>query len=86
MRQCRSGSSIRVTGWRIAPNGTYEFHSKAMDGTPTHAGTFTPSNGQYKLHAINLVWDDAGTYTFPGPGTILGNGKLGPGTWHRMIP
>ncbi len=72
--------------WRIAPNGTYEFHSEAMDGAPTHAGTFTASKGQYKLHAINLTWDDVGTYTFQGPDTILGHGKLGPGTWHRMVP
>ncbi len=72
--------------WRIAANGTYEFHSEAMDGAPTHAGTFTASKGQYKLHAINLSWDDAGTYTFQGPDTILGKGKLGSGTWRRMVP
>jgi hypothetical protein len=72
--------------WRISANGTYEFHSEAMDGARTHAGTFTASNGQYKLHAINLTWDDAGTYTFQGPDTILGKGKLGSGTWHRMVP
>jgi len=72
--------------WRVAANGTYEFHSEAMDGARTNAGTFTASNGKYKLHAINLTWDDEGTYTFQGPDTMLGNGKLGPGTWHRIVP
>ena len=71
--------------WRVAENGTYEFHSEAVDGAPTHAGTFTASKGNYKLHAINLSWDDTGTYTFQGPDTMIGKGKLGTGTWHRMV-
>lgn len=70
--------------WRVAGNGTYEFHSEAMDGARTHAGTLTSSKGHYTLHAMNLSWDDAGTYTFDGPDTIVAKGKLGTGTWHRL--
>ena len=71
--------------WRVAENGTYEFHSEAMDGAPTHAGTLTASQGHYTLHAITLSWDDTGTYTFQGPDTVVATGKLGTGTWRRMI-
>jgi hypothetical protein len=71
--------------WRVAGNGTYEFHSEAMDDAPAHAGTFTASKGHYTLHAISLSWDDTGTYTFQGPDTVVAKGKLGTGTWRRMI-
>jgi hypothetical protein len=71
--------------WRVAANGTYEFHSEAGDGAPTHAGTFTASQDHYTLHAINLSWDDTGTYAFQGPDTVVAKGKLGTGTWRRMF-
>lgn len=63
-------------------NGTCEFHSEALDGAPTHAGTFTASKGNYKLHAINLSWDVTGTYTFQGPDTMIGREA---GNWN-MAP
>jgi hypothetical protein len=71
--------------WRVAENGIYEFHSEAMDGAPTHAGTLTASQGHYTLHAITLSWGGTGTYTFQGPDTVVATGKLGTGTWRRMI-
>ena len=70
--------------WRIAPNGTYELHSEAMDATPSNAGTFTASNGHYTLHAISMNWDDAGTYKVQSPGVVIATGKLGTGTWKRI--
>ncbi len=70
--------------WRVAPNGTYELHSEAMDNAPSNAGTFSASNGHYALHAITMNWDDAGTYRVQSPGVVVATGKLGTGTWRRI--
>jgi hypothetical protein len=70
--------------WRVAPNGTYESHSEAMDNAPSSAGTFSASNGHYTLHAISMSWDDAGTYKVQSPGVVVATGKLGTGTWKRI--
>ena len=70
--------------WRVAPNGTYELHSEAMDNTPSNAGTFSASNGHYTLHAITMPWDDTGTYKVQSPGVVVATGKLGTGTWKRI--
>lgn len=70
--------------WRVAPNGTYELHSEAMDNTPSNAGTFTATNGHYTLHALTMAWDDAGTYKVQSPGVVVATGKLGTGTWRRI--
>jgi len=70
--------------WRVAPNGTYELHSEAMDNTPSNAGTFSASNGHYTLHAISMTWDDAGTYKVQSPGVVVAAGRLGTGTWKRI--
>ena len=70
--------------WRVAPNGTYELHSEAMDNTPSNAGTFSASNGRYTLHAITTSWDDVGTYKVQSPGVVIATGKLGTGTWKRI--
>lgn len=70
--------------WRVAANGTYEFHSEAMDAAGSNAGTFSASNGHYTLHAVSFQWDDAGTYTVQSPGVVIAKGKLGTGTWRRI--
>jgi hypothetical protein len=70
--------------WQISANGAYTFHSEAPDTTPTHAGTFTASNGKYTLHATSMQWDDQGTYTMQGSNSVLMIGKLGKGTWQRI--
>jgi hypothetical protein len=69
--------------WRVAANGTYEFHSEAMDNTPSNNGTLTASGGHYTLHAISLTWDDVGTYTVQDRNQIVATGKLGTGIWIR---
>ena len=69
--------------WRVAGNGTYEFHSEAPDNTPSNNGTLTADDGHYTLHAISMTWEDVGTYAVQSPGTILATGKLGTGTWKR---
>ena len=40
--------------WRISPAGTYEFHSEAGDGAPSHAGTISVSGGLWSIHAVNI--------------------------------
>jgi len=77
-----AGSGIWV--WQISANGTYTFHSEALDGTAPHAGTFTASNGKYTLHATSTNWDDQGTYTMQGSTAVSMTGKLGTGTWVRI--
>lgn len=69
--------------WQITANSTYTFHSEAPDNAPSHDGTFTASNGKYTLHAINMPWDDQGTYTLPSSDVMVGVGKLGKGTWYK---
>lgn len=70
--------------WQVTATGTYEVHSEAFDGAPTNAGTFSAGNGRYTLHATNITWDDAGTYSFQPPATLFAAGKLGAGTWHKI--
>jgi hypothetical protein len=70
--------------WQITANGTYTFHSEAPDNAPTHAGTFTASNGKYTLHSISMQWDDQGTYTMQGSTAVVMSEKLGKGTWQRI--
>ncbi|MFZ0337053.1 MAG: hypothetical protein WAL45_03415, partial [Terracidiphilus sp.] len=77
------GSGIWV--WQISANGTYEVHSEALDGTLPNAGTFTASNGKYTLHATSTTWDDLGTYSMQGPAAVSMTGKLGTGTWVRIV-
>jgi hypothetical protein len=69
--------------WRVAGNGTYEFHSEAPDNTPSNNGTLTANGGHYTLRAISMTWEDVGTYVVQSAGTILATGKLGTGTWKR---
>jgi hypothetical protein len=70
--------------WQISTNGTYTFHSEALDKTPPHNGTFMTNNGHYTLHAASTPWDDQGTYTMQGSTAVVMTGKLGTGTWYRI--
>jgi hypothetical protein len=70
--------------WRIASNGTYEFHSEAGDGAPSHAGILTASQGQWTIQANNIQYADGGTYKLASPGSMVATGRLGTGTWHRI--
>jgi hypothetical protein len=47
--------------WEIHRDGTYGFHSEAGDGVPSHAGTFSASNGHWVLKATT-GYTDSGTY------------------------
>jgi hypothetical protein len=71
--------------WEIAANGTYEFHTEAPDGAPSHAGTFVANGGTWTLLSIaGYVDTDGGTYLMQGPDTMVMTGKFGTGSWHRI--
>ena len=71
--------------WEIAANGTYEFHTEAPDGAPSHAGTFVANGGTWTLVSIaGYVDTDGGTYLMQGPNTMVMTGKLGTGGWQRI--
>jgi hypothetical protein len=70
--------------WRIAANGTYEFHSEAIDSAPSQAGTITTNGGKWSIHALNNGWVDGGAYTLQGTDTLVATGKLGTGNWKRL--
>lgn len=66
--------------WEIDRNGTYKFHSEAVDGVPPHEGKFAASNGSWLLKATN-GYTDAGTYRFRGRDTWIATGQLGTAPW-----
>jgi hypothetical protein len=66
----------------ILRNGTYNFHSEAHDGTPSHAGTFSANNGHYSLKA-KTGFTDAGDYLFQPPNIWIANGQHGAAAWLR---
>jgi hypothetical protein len=71
--------------WEIAANGTYEFHTEAPDGAPSHAGSFVANGGTWTLLSIAGYADtDGGTYLMQGPNTMVMTGKLGTGAWQRI--
>lgn len=71
--------------WEIAANGTYEFHTEAPDGAPSHAGTFVANGGTWTLvSTAGYVDTDGGTYLMQGPNTMVMTGKLGTGSWRRI--
>jgi Domain of unknown function (DUF4189) len=69
--------------WEIGRDGTYTFYSEAPDGAPTHMGTFAAGSGHYSLHSTNIPLDNAGTYRYQAPGTLVLMGPLGTSTWYR---
>jgi hypothetical protein len=72
----------------IHPDGSYQFHSEAQDGAPTHAGTFSASNGVWKLVATTGLpgLTDGGVYSVSSPDVWSATGHLGTGVWHRRDP
>lgn len=78
-------ASVPAGRWilEIAANGTFVFHSEAMDGVPSRSGTFSANNGHWSLQATD-GYDDEGTYKVLPSSVWTGTSKrLGPGTWRR---
>jgi hypothetical protein len=70
--------------WEIHPDGTYDFHAEGPGAAPSHHGTFAAAKGSYTLTSTTAAWNDTGTYQFTGPDTLVANGRLGTGSWHRV--
>ncbi len=71
--------------WQIDANGTYEFHSEAVDPTPSHSGVFSASGGHWSLKSTSAFEDiDGGQYKFQSSNVMVATGKLGTGTWSRV--
>jgi len=71
--------------WEIAGDGSYKFHSEAMDGAPSHAGIFTASANQWTLTATSGIpsYTDNGQYLYQGPNIWMAKGKHGGAAWIR---
>jgi hypothetical protein len=68
--------------WEIGTSGTYEFHSESLEKAPSHAGTFSASDGNWSLQSTD-GYTDSGTYKFVPPNSLVATGRLGTATWHR---
>jgi len=66
----------------INRDGTYKFHSEAQDGTPSHGGIFSASNGRWSLKAAT-GYADSGFYLFQAPDLWIATGKVGAAAWLR---
>lgn len=71
--------------WEIAANGTYRFHSEALDGSPSHSGVVTAVKGQWTLTATKGLpgYTDNGPYLFQAPNIWLAKGRWGGAAWMR---
>ena len=71
--------------WEIAGDGTYKFHSEAMDGALSHSGVITGSKGQWTLRATTGIpgYTDNGQYLYQPPNIWMAKGKLGGAAWVR---
>jgi hypothetical protein len=71
--------------WEIAANGTYIFHSEALDGAPSHSGVFTATKGQWALTATRGLpgYKDNGQYLYQAPNIWMAKGRLGGAAWIR---
>ncbi len=66
--------------WVTRDDGSYDFHSEASDGAPSHHGRFDASNGRWSLQATN-GYTDGGTYEILPSGAFVATGRLGTGEW-----
>jgi hypothetical protein len=67
--------------WEIRANGTYAFWSTGPGAVAPHSGTLLAAEGKWALNSPS--WVDGGTYQVPNANTLVANGRLGTGYWHR---
>lgn len=79
-----AGAALWV--WEVRADGTYSFHAEGPGKVPSHHGTFQASKGKYVLKAVNLDWQDSGTYDPPASGIVrMTSSRLGTGYWTRQV-
>ncbi|MFT3731033.1 MAG: adenylate/guanylate cyclase domain-containing protein [Hyphomicrobium sp.] len=71
--------------WVTRDNGTYDFHSEASDGAPSHHGRFDASNGKWSIQATS-GYTDGGSYEVLPSGAFVATGRLGTGEWEPAYP
>jgi len=67
--------------WEIRANGTYAFWSTGPGAVAPHTGTLLAAEGKWATNSPS--WVDGGTYQVPNANTLVANGRLGTGYWHR---
>jgi len=67
--------------WEIRADGTYAFWSTGPGAVAPHNGTLLAAEGKWALNSPG--WVDGGTYQVPNTNTLVANGRLGTGYWHR---
>lgn len=79
-----AGAALWV--WEVRADGTYSFHAEGPGNVPSHHGTFRAATGKYVLKAVNLDWQDSGTYDPPASGIVrMTSSRLGTGYWTRQV-
>lgn len=68
--------------WQIRANGTYAFWSTGPGAVAPHSGTLLAAEGKWAMNSPS--WVDGGTYQVPNGNTLVANGRLGTGYWHRQ--
>jgi hypothetical protein len=68
--------------WEIRANGTYAFWSTGPGAVAPHSGTLLAAEGKWAMNSPS--WVDGGTYHVPNANTLVANGRLGTGYWHRQ--
>jgi hypothetical protein len=68
--------------WEIRANGTYAFWSTGPGAVAPHSGTLLAAEGKWAMNSPS--WVDGGTYHVPNGNTLVANGRLGTGYWHRQ--
>jgi len=71
--------------WEISGDGSYKFHSEAMDGAPSHTGTFSAGDYHWSLAATTGIpgYTDSGNYLYQAPNVWMATGHLGGAAWLR---
>ncbi len=68
--------------WHIRPDGSYDVEA----GELSHSGKMTAFDGKWQLEADTSDHKDQGSYQFQNWATLMTQGTLGPGRWHRKAP
>jgi len=81
MQMVPSPKGMSTWYWEIRANGTYAFWSTGPGAVAPHSGTLLAGEGKWAMNSPS--WVDGGTYQVPNTNTLVANGRLGTGYWHR---
>jgi hypothetical protein len=81
MQMVPNPKGVSTWYWEIRANGTYAFWSTGPGAVAPHSGTLLAAEGKWAMNSP--TWVDGGTYQVPNANTLVANGRLGTGYWHR---